>query len=224
LEEGFAKGFEEYIRTELLPRFTDILKEAYSSYEPYWRKREPELERMRREIEASWRECEEEVFAKIGELTKLEWKEELYTVHLVDSLGYGEVVFGDGHYTIGISEPKTFLHILIHELIHDNIKPAVRRVHMEPGLSWAQEDALDETFARLIEMEVTKAVAPWAEEPLEQKRKEANEQGFLEFFDAVLSDWPGYLERIESYPSIETFMREEALKRKRELKLARPHH
>ena len=223
LEEGFAGGFEEYIKGELLPKLADILRRAYSSYEPYWRKREPELERMRREIEARWRECEEEVFAKVEELTKLEWKEELYTVHLVDSLGYGGLLFGEGHYAIGVSEPKTFLHCLIHELVHDNIEPAVRRVHVELELSQAQEDAIDETFARLIEMEVTEAVAPWAEEPLDQKREEAREQGFLEFFEAVLSDWPGYLERVENYPDIGAFMREEALKRKRELELARPH-
>jgi len=223
LEEGFAKGFEEYVRRELLPKLAEILKRAYGSYEPYWRKRYPELERTKRKIEARWQEYEEEVFFKIGELTKLDWKSELYIVHLVDSLGYGGLVFGEGHYAIGASEPKTFLHILIHELIHDNIKPAVRNVHMELGLSQDQEDAIDETFARLIEMEVTKAVVPWAEEPLEQKREEAKEQGFLEFFDAVLGDWPDYLERMKSYPDIGAFMREEALKRKRELDLARPH-
>ena len=87
----------------------------------------------------------------------------------------------------------------------------------------AQEDALDETFARLIEIEVARAVAPWAEEPLDQKREEARWQGFLEFFEALLGDWPGYLEKIESYQSIEAFMREEALERKRELELARSH-
>jgi hypothetical protein len=224
LEEGFAKGFEEYIRAELFPKLAEILKEAYSSYEPYWKKRQPELEEIRQEIESRWGECEEKVFAKIRELTKLDWLSELYTVHLVDSLGYGGLIYGDGHYAIGACDSKTFLHILIHELIHDNIKPAVRKVHMELRLSQAQEDAIDETFARLIEMEVTKASAPWAKEPLEQKREEAREQGFLDFFDAVLGDWPGYLERMRIYPDIEVFMREEALKRKRELEFARPHH
>lgn len=47
LEEGFAGGFEEYIKGELLPKLTDILRRAYSSYEPYWRRRGPELERIR---------------------------------------------------------------------------------------------------------------------------------------------------------------------------------
>ena len=223
LEEGFAEGFEEYIRAELLPELAEILRKAYDSFEPYWRKRYPELERTREEIEARWRECEEEAFAKIRELTKLDWKSELYVVHLVDSLGYGGLVFGEGHYAIGACDSKTFLHCLIHELIHDNIEPAVRRVHAELGLSQAQEDALDETFARLIEMEVTKAVVPWAEEPLERKREEAKEEGFLEFFDAVLGDWPGYLEKIGAYPDIGAFMREEVLRRARELELARPH-
>lgn len=223
LEEGFAKGFEEFVKGELLPEISDLLKRAFTHYEPYWRKRYPVLEKIRQEIETKWRECEEKVFIKIRELTGLDWKEALYIVHLVDSLGYDGLVFGEGHYAIGACKPETFLHILIHELIHDNIKPAVRKVYAELELSQAQEDALDETFARLIEMEVTKAVAPWAEEPLEQKREEAREQSFLDFFEAVLSDWPGYLARIESYPTVETFMREEALKRRRALELARSH-
>lgn len=222
LEEGFTKGFENYIKGELLPKLVEILNKAYRSYEAYWRKREPELERIRREIEVRWRECEERAFAKIRELTKLNWKKGLYTVHLVDSLGYGGLVFGEGHYAIGVSEPETFLHLLIHELVHDNIEPAVRRVHVELGLLQAQEEAIDETFARLIETEVTRAVAPWAEEPLEQKREEAKWQGFREFFDAVLGDWPGYLDRIETYPDIGALMSEEVLKRKRELEFATP--
>lgn len=222
LEEGFTRRFEGYVKAELLPELAEILKEAYSSYEPYWQKRYPELERTREEIEARWRECEEEVFTKIEELAKLDWKSELYTVHLVDSLSYGGLVFGEGHYAIGACDCKTFLHILIHELIHDNIKPALHRVHVELELSQAQEEALDETFAKLIELEVTKAVTPWAEEPLEQKREEARGEGFLEFFEAVLGDWPGYLEKIETYLDIGAFMMEEALKREQELELARP--
>ncbi|MGQ9601071.1 MAG: hypothetical protein ACUVUT_00050 [Candidatus Bipolaricaulia bacterium] len=222
LEEGFARGLEGYAREELIPELASILKRAHIAYEPYWRERWPELKKLEQEIEAAWRGCEEGVFAKIVELTKLAWTRELYIVNMVDSLGYGGLIFGEGHYAIGACDSKTFLHILIHELIHDNIKPAVRGVHKGLSLSQDQEDALDETFARLIEMEVTRSIVPWAEESLEQKREEAKGEGFLEFFEAMLCDWPGYIVRLESYSSIEAFMKEEALKRERELELAKP--
>ncbi|MGC9346485.1 MAG: hypothetical protein ACP5ER_06835, partial [Candidatus Bathyarchaeales archaeon] len=102
-------------------------------------------------------------------ITKVNWRLENFVVQLVDSIGYNSLVLGDGHYAIGPSNPKTFMHILIHELVHHNILDVVRRVRKELDLTQDQEDAINETFARLIEMEVTRAVTHWAEETIEEK-------------------------------------------------------
>jgi hypothetical protein len=223
MDNAFISGFISYAK-ELLPKFKSVFQRAYRLYAPYWKERFPQLKTMKRKIEEQWRNCEIDVFREVTEITKIDWRHENFVVQLVDSLGYNGLVLGDGHYAIGCSDPKTFLHILIHELVHYNILEAIHRVHVELGLTQAHEHAVDETFARLIEMEVTKAVAPLAEEPIEQKRKEAKSQGFLEFFDAVLNDWSDYTNQLAKYKDIGVFMREEVEKRRKELALARPHH
>ena len=222
LDESFVSGVSNYAK-ELLPRIKFVLKKAYKLYEPYWKERLPYLSKMKDCIEKRWRTIEKSVFDEIEKITRVRWKTDVIVVQLVDSLSYEDLVLGEGHYAIGVCEPEVFIHVLIHELIHFNILDGVRRVHIELDLSQNQEDAINETFARLIEYEVTKRVAPWAHEPIEQKREEAKNQGFLEFFDVVLKDWANYLCRPERYPTIIDFMREEAIKRQKELSLAKVH-
>ncbi|HIE22604.1 MAG TPA: hypothetical protein EYP68_00035, partial [Candidatus Korarchaeota archaeon] len=82
-------------------------------------------------------------------------------------------------------------------------------------LSSEQEDVIGETFTMLIEGEVTRRVAPWAYESMEQKGKEAKNWSFLEFFDAVLKDWTNYLHQSRRYPTISDFIREEVIERKK---------
>jgi hypothetical protein len=223
IDDTFVSGFIRYAK-ELLPQFKSIFRRAYELYAPYWEERYPKLKEIKSKIEEQWQKCEINVFREISRITKLNWRTENFVVQLVDSLSYNGLVLGDGHYAIGCCDPRTFMHILIHELVHHNILEVVRQVHVELNLTQEQEDAIDETFARLIEMEVTKVATPLAQEPVEQKRKEAKSHGFLEFFDAVLKDWPNYVDRLEKYENIKIFILEEAEKRRKELTLAKAHH
>jgi hypothetical protein len=222
MDDVFISGFTNYAKV-LLPKVKSIFQRAYKLYETYWKERLPQLEKIKNGIEEEWRRCEDRVFEKITQITRVGWTLENFVVQLVDSLGYNGLVLGEGHYAIGFCDPKTLIHLLIHELVHYNILDVVRRIHVELDLMQDQEDAIDETFARLIEMEVTKSVAPWAKEPIEEKRREAEDEGFLEFFDVVLKDWPGFINRLEKYKDIGVFMKEEAKKRRKELTLAKPH-
>ncbi len=220
LEDSFVSGASEYAK-ELLPRIKSVLRRAYESYEQYWKERLPYLSKMKDRIEKKWRKVEGRVFDEIEKITRIKWKTDLFIVQLVDSLSYEDLVLGEGHYAIGVCEPEVFIHVLIHELIHSNILEAVRRIHIEFRLSRNKGDALNETFARLIEDEVSRKVVPWAYEPIEEKRGEARNQGFLEFFDAVLKDWPNYLRQPERHPTILDFMREEVIKGEKELSIAK---
>ncbi|MBS7631646.1 hypothetical protein KEJ47_08810 [Candidatus Bathyarchaeota archaeon] len=205
LSPRFVTWFTRYGK-ELKPKLESILQTTYKLYEPYWKKRQPELERIRKEIDEMWSHCGDAVFAKITEITKIPWKREAFTTHIVDALAYGDTTFGESYWSMGVRNAKTSIHSLIHELVHNNINEAVSNTCRELDLGRNQWFAMSETFARLVEMEVTSTVASWAEESLEEKRREAREQGFIQFFDAVKADWPNYIRQLDSYPTIENFI------------------
>jgi len=81
----------------------------------------------------------------------------------------------------------------IHELAHYSINEAVSNTCQELDLNRDQRSAISEAFGHLIEMEVTRTVTSWAEEPIVQRRREARERGFIQFLDAVRADWPNYI-------------------------------
>ncbi len=222
MDNAFISGFANYA-AKILPKIKSIFQRAYKLYEAYWKERLPQLEKMKKEIEEEWGRYEDKIFEKITQITGVGWELKEFVVQLVDSLGYNGLILGEGHYAIGFCNPKTMIHLLIHELVHYNILEAVHQIHAELDLTQDQEDVIDETFARLVEMEVTKTVVPWAEEPIEEKRREAKEEGFLEFFDAVLKDWVDFVSKPEKYKNIKFFMREEAKKRSKELALIEQH-
>ncbi len=224
MDDAFILGFIDCAK-EFLPKYKLVLQKTYEFYKAYWMEKLPYLEKMKKEIEDYWRIHEDAVSSRIEEVTRIPWKIESFLIQLVDALSYGGLVLGEclrgNQFAIGFCEPKVFLHVLTHELIHSNTFDDIHKIGFEFNLTDDQTDAINEAFARLIEREVSKSITPEAEEPLESTRKEVEIMGFLEFFDAVLNDWPNYITRIERYVNISYFISEEVKRRKEELDRAK---
>lgn len=64
-------------------------------------------------------------FVQIAKITKIQWKRETFTTHIIDALGYGDITFGERYWAIAACNAKAFIHILVHELVHNNVNEAL---------------------------------------------------------------------------------------------------